>query len=142
MVAENFIPKRRLNPAHLLRIEMALLHRHYSFLKMKLIGSVLHVQGYCKPTEHSITYHYKIRYDPKLFPKVYVTEPEIAYNDDIHMYSDDLRLCLYYPRDHSWTENSRMFDTIIPWTHKWFLYYEIYLLTGNWEYPFVDHRKL
>jgi hypothetical protein len=142
MGAKVFIPKHRLNPAHLLRLEMALLNKHYGFLTAKLLGSVLYVYGYCKPAEHSVIYHYKIIYDPKRPPKVYVTEPQIGYNDDIHMYSDDHRLCLYYPRDYSWSENSRLFDTIIPWTHKWFLYYEIYLISGKWEYQFVEHRKL
>ncbi|MBK0379333.1 hypothetical protein [Mucilaginibacter segetis] len=142
MAVKNLIPERRLNPAHLLRLEMALLRKHYGFLSAKLVGGVLYVYGYCQPTEYSITYHYKVVYDPKSVPKVYVTEPEIAYKDDIHMYSDDHRLCLYYPPDHSWTEHSRLFDTIIPWTHKWFLYYEIYLISGKWEHPFVEHRKL
>lgn len=142
MAVKNFIPKYRLNPAHLLRLEMALLKKYYVFLTAKLVGGVLYVHGYCQPTEHSITYRYKIIYNPNDVPKVYVTEPQIAYNDDIHMYSDDHRLCLYYPRDYSWTAYSRLFDTIVPWTHKWFLYYEIYLITGKWEHPFVEHRKL
>jgi hypothetical protein len=142
MGAKQFIPKHRLNPAHLLRLEMALLKKHYGFLTAKLTGGVLYVYGYFKPTEHSPTYYYKLIYDPKKEPRVYATDPQIAYNEDIHMYSDDLRLCLYYPRDYSWRESSHLFDTIIPWTHKWFLYYEIYLISGKWEYQFVEHRKL
>jgi len=146
MAVKDFIPKHRLNPAHLLQLEMGLLQKHYGFLTSKIVGGVLYVYGYCQPTEHSIIYQYKVIYDPrnplKFPPKVYVTEPQIGYNDDIHMYSDDHRLCLYYPRDYSWTENSRLFDTIIPWTHKWFLYYELYLISGKWEHPFVEHRKL
>ncbi|RYE27464.1 MAG: hypothetical protein EOP45_01125 [Sphingobacteriaceae bacterium] len=146
MVVKDFIPKHRLNPAHLLRLEMSLLQKHFGFLTLKIVGGVLYAYGHCQPTEHSITYWYKIIYDPKsplkYPPKVYVTKPQIAYNDDIHMYSDDGRLCLYYPRDYSWTENSRLFDTIMPWTHRWFLYYELYLISGKWEHPFVEHRKL
>ncbi|RYZ98163.1 MAG: hypothetical protein EOP47_19990 [Sphingobacteriaceae bacterium] len=142
MAVKYFIPKHSLNPAHLLRLEMALLEKHYNFLTMKIIGGVLYIIGCCRPTELSVNYYYKIVYDLKNHPKVYVTEPQIEYNEDIHMYSDDNRLCLYYPKDYSWTANSRIFETILPWTHKWFLYYELYLITGKWEHPFVEHRKL
>ncbi len=142
MAVKTFIPQHRLNPAHLLRLEIALLEKHYDFLTAKLVGGVLFIYGYCQPTEHSPVYNYKVVYNPKLPPKVYIMEPQIAYNENIHMYSHDNSLCLYYPWDHSWVEGSRLFDTIIPWTHKWFLYYELYLLTGKWEHPYVDHRKL
>ena len=125
-----------------MRVEAGLLKKHYDFLTTKIMSGKLYVYGYCRPSEFSTTYHYKIKYQPAKYPKVYVTEPQIPYNENIHMYSDDNRLCLYYPRDNSWTEHSRLFDTFIPWTHKWFLYYEIYLITGKWEHPFVDHRKL
>ena len=142
MAGKLFIPKHRLNHAHLLRVEASLLKKHYDFLTTRIINGVLYVFGFCKPTELSVTYHYKIKYDPAKYPKVYAVDPEILYNEEIHMYSDDNRLCLYYPRDNSWNERSRLFDTIIPWTHKWFLFYELYLITGKWKHPFVDHRKL
>lgn len=142
MAAKGFIPTTRLNPAHLLQLEKALLEKHYGFLTVSIKGGVLLAEGYCQPTPQSVTYYYKVRYDPNKEPRVYVTSPTIAYNEEIHMYADDHRLCLYYPRDYSWREHSRLFDTIIPWTHKWFLYYELYQVTGKWEHPFVDHRKI
>lgn len=142
MAANVSIPQRRLHGTHLLRVEAALLKKHYDFLTSKIINGILVIYGYCKPTEYSVTYNYKVVYDPAKTPKVYVTEPQISYNEEIHMYADDNRLCLYYPRDHSWNDNSRLFDTIIPWTHKWFLFYELHLITGKWEHPFVEHRKI
>lgn len=103
---------------------------------------MLLVHGFCQPSEFSVTYSYKVKLVPGKHPKVYVTDPVIVYDEEIHMYSDDNRLCLYYPKDFSWTSESRLFNTIIPWTHEWFVFYELYQITGKWQHPFVDHRRI
>lgn len=97
--------------------------------------------GRCQPSEHSAIYEYKISYIPGRPPKVFVISPKIAYDDNIHMYRDG-SLCLYYPKDYSWTATSNIYNTIIPWTHEWFIFYELYLLTGEWKHPFVDHKRI
>jgi len=56
------------------------------------------------------------------------------------MYPKNNTLCLYHKSDLSWNINCHLFDTIIPWTHEWFVYYELYCITGNWEHPFVPHK--
>lgn len=142
MVANNYIPKRRLNNAHRLQTEKHLLEKHYDFLDVKITGGVLFATGFCTPSAHSITYEYKLRYNPSKYPSVFAVNPIIAYHEDIHMYSDDKSLCLHFPKDYSWTRTSQLFNTIIPWTHEWFLFYELFLITGKWQHPFVDHRKL
>ena len=142
MGADAYIPKRRLNNSHRLQLEKRLLEKHYTFLTCRIIGGVLFVYGSCRPGEYSITYAYKLKFVPGKPPKVYVTQPEIPYNDDIHLYADDNRLCLHFPNDYSWTDDSHLFDTIIPWTHEWFLFYELYLLTGDWQHLFVSQRKI
>jgi hypothetical protein len=74
-------------------------------------------------------------------PKVYAINPKIPYNEDIHMYEDDNRLCLYYPKDFRWTEKVHLYNTIIPWTHEWFLFYELYKIYGKWMHPEVNHKN-
>lgn len=122
-------------------IEKHLLEKNYSFLKVHINNDTLTCRGFCQPSEYSIRYEYRVNYTPGWAPKVYVISPQIKYSTEIHMYSDG-RLCLYYPDDYSWTSSSHLFETIIPWTHEWFLFYELYTLTGDWKHPFVDHKHI
>lgn len=138
MVIRKFIPIATPNKGRQVAIEKHLLERHFSFLAVKINGDLLECSGRCQPSEHSPVYQYKINYTPGRPPKVFVVSPKIAYNEKIHMYSDG-SLCLYYPKDYSWTPSSNLYNTIIPWTHEWFIFYELYLLTGEWMHPFVDH---
>ncbi|MGZ3776280.1 MAG: hypothetical protein ACXVI9_01405, partial [Mucilaginibacter sp.] len=66
----------------------------------------------------------------------------IEYHDDIHMYYDDLSLCLYHKTDLTWDADCHLYDTIIPWTQEWFVFYELWKLTGEWLHPFVSHKKI
>lgn len=125
--------------------EKKLIERHYDFLQCSISGNLLVCRGKVKPTSHSKNYEIKVVYDPKVNPKVFVVNPLIEYNDDIHMFKNDKSLCLF----HSETDNfywdfrkHHLFDTIVPWTLEWLIYYELYLISGKWEHPFVDHRNL
>lgn len=142
MGAESFFPKKKVNDHQKALLEKHLLEKHFAFLKVSVSGDILTCDGYCQPTDYSITYRYRIHYEASQYPKVFVREPQIAYDDEIHMYSSDGSLCLFYPRDFSWTYDSHLYNTIVPWTHEWFLFYERYQISGKWEHPFVPHKKL
>ncbi|HXB42371.1 MAG TPA: hypothetical protein VNZ49_17665 [Bacteroidia bacterium] len=122
--------------------EKALLLKHYSFLKCEIKGNVLYCYGSCQPAEGCVVYNYRIKYDPSTKPVVTVTSPLIVYNDDIHMYPSDNSLCLYHKSDLYWTSDTHLFNTIIPWTHEWFVFYELWKLTGRWLHPFVPHKGI
>ena len=134
-----FIPTYKINPGHRVAVEMQLLKKHYDFLDVSVHGSQLTCIGNCQPSELSKTYTYKLSYIPGKAPIVHCTFPEIAYHRDIHMYFDK-RLCLYYPPDYHWKNDSNLYDTIIPWTHEWFVFYELYTIYGKWLHPAVAHR--
>jgi len=137
-----YIPYRGVNPVKRLYDEKHLLEKAYDFLNVVIRGNTLFAKGYCQPSEHSTVYEYKLMFTPGIRPMVFTTQPQIAYNNDIHMYSRDGSLCLFYPKDQSFTHLSHLFNTIIPWTHEWYLYYELYLLKGKWLHPYVDHRRI
>lgn len=125
--------------------EKKLIESHYDFLRCTIKQNQLICTGIVKPTEYSKEYCIKLVYDVLRVPKVYVEEPEIEYNDDIHIFPEEKNLCLY----HSETDNfywdyrkHNIFDTIIPWTLEWFVYYELYLINGRWEHPFKEHRSI
>lgn len=141
MANNRYIPDSIPNKGRRIGVEKHLLEKYYSFVKVRLNREVLECTGQNQPSEHSPVYTYKITYTPTKPPKVTIVSPKIVYDEKIHMYSDG-SLCLYYPKDYSWTSTSHLYNTIIPWTHEWFVFYEIYQLTGEWGHPFVEHKKI
>jgi hypothetical protein len=142
MGVKNYIPTHGINLTRVINLEKQLLQRHFAFLDITIHNGTLICRGFCQPTEYSVRYEYKVKFIPNQSPKVYVVEPQITYHKDIHMYSDDNRLCLYYPKDYSYNNRSHLYETIIPWTHEWFVFYELYQVTGKWLHPFVEHNKI
>lgn len=125
--------------------EKKLIESHYEFLKCNIKQNKLVCVGKVKPTEYSKEYSIKLVYNGLDAPKVYVVEPEIDYHDDIHMFPKERNLCLYHPETDNFHWNFRtnnVYDTIIPWALEWFVYYELYLITGKWEHPFVSHNAI
>src|SRR5437660_934167 len=58
--------------------------------------------GILKPTPQSPEYLVRIDYRIGYHPKVYILSPEIV-PDAPHRYHSDKSLCLYYPKDGSWS---------------------------------------
>ena len=125
--------------------EKKLIESNYEFLKCTIKQNNLVCTGKVKPTDYSNEYRIKLVYDGQNAPRVYVIEPEIEYNDDIHMFPKEKNLCLYHSEtdDFYWDYKKHyVFNTIIPWALEWFVYYELYQITGKWEHPFVTHTNI
>ncbi|MCF6167085.1 hypothetical protein [Lutibacter sp.] len=139
----NFFQKAKLSNT-VIKKEVEKINFYYDFLNCKIENRKLVCTGKTKPTATSEEYSFRIIYDGENSPKVFVDNPVIEYNDDIHMYPTDNSLCLYHKTDlinERWSnKNYSLFDTIIPWTLEWFVFYELYLITGKWEHPFVPHN--
>ena len=127
--------------------EKSRIESKYAFLKCVIYqqkGKKMKCKGVVKPTEYSVDYTIRINCDGHNPPKVYVINPKIEYSDDIHLYKDG-SLCLYHEEKDSfyWDyKKHSIYDTIIPWTLEWFIFYELYLITGKWEHPFVSHKTI
>lgn len=125
--------------------EKKFIEAHFDFLDCAIKKQRLSCVGTYKPTAQSKSYNFKITYDGKYSPDIHVIEPQIEYNDDIHMYPKGESLCLYHPETDNLEWNSKkhnLYDTIVPWTLEWFVYYELYLITGKWEHPFKPHQAI
>lgn len=85
--------------------------------------------GTVKPTPKSPEYRVRIEYD-WYSPRVFVESPNLLKSCP-HRYSDG-SLCLYYPPDRSYSSNSFIANTIVPWVCEWLYFYEIWLETGIW----------
>lgn len=119
--------------------EKTLIERYFDCFKCKVLGDMLTCTGYIQPTNLSITYKVKIFYETYGVPKVYIINPKIEYNKEIHMY-EDTRLCLYYPNDTPWKRSMHIHETIIPWISEWLIFYELFQITGMWKHPAVSHN--
>lgn len=137
------VGQQKLLNKYILIREKKLIENNFDFIICTIKKDNLVCEGICKPTQRTIAYKIRIIYDGKKSPKVYIIDPVINYNDDIHMYPSDNSLCLYHSSDMIWDHRKHhLFDTIIPWTMEWFVFYEIYLITGKWEHPFVPHKSV
>lgn len=137
---QKYQPKKSINNHFAVLREKSLIQKHYDFIRCEIMNGMLYCYGHYKPAEDCTEYKYRIKYVPGKTPKVNVVSPEIKYNDDIHMYPADNTLCLYHKTDLIWDINCNLYNTVIPWTHEWFVYYELYKINGTWLHPFVPHK--
>jgi hypothetical protein len=127
------IPKRRNHKYAFLSFQQHLVETDFSFLTCFIERNVLKCSGWLQPPDCTYRYKVLIEYVLGKEPKTTIMYPDIQPLKHIHMYKDK-SLCLSFPPDLKWTENSRMAELTIPWLVEWIVFYEIYLINGNvWE---------
>lgn len=140
--SKKYFGKAGTNRFAILQREQALIRKNFDFIETRVQDQKLFCYGSFQPTDYSVNYKYRIKYDGSNRPRVTVINPAIEYHDDIHMYPDDNSLCLYHKTDLVWNAHKHhIYELIIPWTHEWFVFYELYLISGKWEHPFVAHTN-
>jgi hypothetical protein len=94
--------------------------------------------GSLQPSPGSLECTVQVIYRGPHAPHVYVLEPKLE--DGPHRYPGN-RLCLFDPAEpgRRWEADSKIGETIIPWTAAWLHYYELYLETGVWRGPQAPH---
>lgn len=107
----------------------------YNITKGKLIW-----KSKVRPTQLSREYNIEIIYAKSNLPEVYVVGDELQNLDSKdfpHKYEIDIenkrvKLCLYrYYKEFS--SEKLICETIIPWAIEWLYFYEIWLVTGEWQ---------
>jgi hypothetical protein len=83
------------------------------------------------PAALSRSYRVQVTYDARRPPTVRVLDELETREGELlpHTYSDDT-LCLHEADD--WAPTMSIADTIVPWASEWLVYYEIWLVTGDW----------
>jgi len=133
MKVSNWIPKKKDHRYAYLTFQAKLIKKHFQFLTCKIEYNVLKCKGWLQPDDCINRYQVLIEYVLGKEPKTTILSPDILPNRTIHMYRDH-SLCLLYPPDLKWTEQTKVYEYTIPWISEWIVYYEIYLLNGNhWE---------
>lgn len=132
MVTKKFIPVTHNRDFPKLMLELTAIQKNYNCFICSIRGNKLICEGKIQPTHLSREYYVKISYEAWKKPKVWIINPTIEYNEEIHMYKDDNNLCLYYHVESPWKHSYHLYDKIIPWTSEWLIYYELYQITGKW----------
>jgi len=117
------------------------IHDKFPSFKFRMERTLGIWTGELQPRKLSPVYTIRITYRPnaRMAPKVKVLSPKIAKNAP-HVYRQG-NLCLYWPKDLSWSEQLLLADTIIPWTAQWLAFYELWEETGEWLGPESPHRS-
>lgn len=115
-----------------------MMRKHFPCFNCSVMGRVLTCVGEITPSEGCDTYKVKICLPVGMTPRVKVLNPKIEYDRRIHMYACG-HLCLYKPKDQPWMETDYVHEKILPWTAEWLVYYELFLITGEWLGPEASH---
>lgn len=126
------VPRRHIRPLNL-AIQGLRVRQKFPGFSYKIANGTEIFTGQLQPRFTSPQYVVKIVYKLKGTPKVWVISPPLR-PDAVHLYADK-HLCLYWPKEWSWTSDQSIADTIIPWTGLWLFYYELWLDTGRWLDP-------
>lgn len=118
--------------------ERSAIEADFDFLNCRITSIGLICEGLFSVPETSNEYEVQIIYSHPNQPEVFVRNPQIEYKPELHMYKNG-SLCLYYPKDNSFTSKSMLFDTIIPWTSEWLIFYELYRRKGKWLGKYKSH---
>ncbi|MCZ7547680.1 MAG: hypothetical protein M5U11_00790 [Anaerolineales bacterium] len=98
--------------------------------------------GTLQPSDDAAIYRIRIeyRFDNQFSkqPKVCVLSPELDPNAP-HVYPQG-DLCLYFPKDRTWSPHKYISKIIIPLTAAWLGFYEVWLKTGIWHGPEAPHK--
>lgn len=89
--------------------------------------------GSFQPNPSSATYRLKVNYGLYGSPRVWVLSPELD-ADAPHRWPEG-DLCLYWPREWTWSDRESIAQTIMGWAAIWLEYYEIWKVLGEWHGP-------
>jgi hypothetical protein len=116
------------------------IEKHFHYLKCAISRNTLKCTGVLQPHCNCDSYSIRIIYEVGSKPKIYILNPKIDYNDDIHLYNDN-SLCLYHSTDLVWDDDKVLIaNTVIPWISEWILFYEIWKITGKWLGAEIKHK--
>ena len=97
------------------------------------------------PTPNSATYRIRIDYTINQKPNVYVIEPPVLVRPEgadklKHVYdTEKQQICLYYGPFGEWDSTMFLAQKIVPWAAEWLLFYELWVITGEWLGEGIEH---
>lgn len=126
-----FFPKQKFNNKFPFALyQKSAIERRYNFIKCRISNGKLICMGDLQP-DGCDKYSIRIEFQAGFEPKVFITSHDIKPSNEIHIYKEG-HLCLFYPGDLKWKNNLKVAEYIIPWVAEWIVFYELWLMTGEW----------
>lgn len=86
-------------------------------------------------------YTVSITYRGNARPLVKVLNPNLVEYPP-HFYQQSCSLCLYHPKNFTWTKEKLIASNIVSWAAAWIYFYEVWLRDKVWYGPEADHYDL
>lgn len=138
MVRKRYIPKKKHDGGKHLARQKVMMQKYFPCFSCSLKKRTLECIGGITPCEDCNAYVVRIILELGGVPRVKVLDPDIPWNKKIHQYGNR-NLCLYDHRKQPWKAGDWLHEKIVPWTAEWLVYYELFLLTGDWLGPEAPH---
>lgn len=141
ILEDNIQYSHRKNWYLFLFIEKVLVEKYFDWISLNINKErkclegkgVLNISGKIYKISLQYSPYFKVRYD-----KIFIDNPKIRYNDDIHLYRDK-SLCLYHPIIDKAIFGFIPLYKIIPWITEWVIFYEQWKKYGIWLGDEVKH---
>jgi hypothetical protein len=115
------------------------IEKYFRCFKFEVNRKRLFCTGLLQPIPEIDPYRIHIIFKTNQAPKVFIKIPRIPINTKAHMYPDG-SLCLFYPKEFIWTDNTSIAKYLIPWISEWIVYYECFKTNGGiWLGPEAPH---
>ncbi len=122
-------------------IQIQAMKSNYPQFKSIIKGNEIEFIGDLTVKPEFPTYTVSITYRGDLRPLVRIINPKLVENPK-HYYQSTKSLCLYHPKDYTWSRGKLIAKDIVPWTAGWIYFYEVWLETDVWYGPEAEHVNL
>lgn len=116
--------------------QLAAMRLRWPRFDCSVAGGMLTCVGSVQPRPISNVYTAQITYRVGRYPRTTILRPPLRRRRPdqrvAHTYTD-AELCLFTGANGDWTPDMLIANTIVPWIHEWILFYESWLLTGEWR---------
>ncbi|SHG07004.1 hypothetical protein [Chryseobacterium vrystaatense] len=123
-------------------VQKALVEKYFDWINLSIDTKERTLKG--TGTLHFGEKSYSIRlafspFYPFRYDRIFIDDKSIVYDNDIHLYANDLSLCLYHPIiDQPLLTKTPLFK-IIPWISEWIVFYEQWKKYGVWLGKEIKH---
>ncbi|AZI20603.1 hypothetical protein [Chryseobacterium taklimakanense] len=125
-----------------LLVQKALVEQYFDWLDVWIDTKEKSLKGEGKLKIGDKSYSIRLSFSP-FFPfrydRIFIEDKSIKYSNDIHLYGNDLSLCLYHPViDQPLLSRIPLFK-MIPWISEWIIFYEQWKKYGVWLGKEIKH---
>ncbi|MEN2436278.1 hypothetical protein AAH994_12760 [Weeksellaceae bacterium A-14] len=125
-----------------LLVQKALVEKYFDWLDVWIDTNEKSLKGVGKLKIGDKSYSIRLSFSP-FFPfrydRIFIEDKSIKYSNDIHLYGNDLSLCLYHPViDQPLLRKIPLFK-MIPWISEWIIFYEQWKKYGVWLGKEIKH---